>query len=671
MRPYSQPRIAVHCGRLLTAFSFPIRNQYRLNFHLRLLHDDGRRRLSAFWAPTGGIAYSAIEQEDSHSLLIRGGFMRQSHSGFFQLLPLGLRIQEKIEKLLDKHMVKVGASKVSLSTFSTEDLWEKSGRLKKGSSELFRLQDRKETKFLLSPTHEEEITAIVRDIVHSYKELPLRLYQITRKYRDEPRPRQGLLRTREFLMKDLYTFDTTKEKALETYETVRRTYSAFFDEFKIPYLIAEADSGDIGGNLSHEYHLPSQKGEDSVISCSSCSYTANEEMATSAHISTARKSLSDDIDPSKSISSDDPRLNSTLPVDTYLLDHFPYKRWFGVSKDRATVFVAIYPAEIEDFTLPNEGWRKTELNPYVLKRLSKDLDLRVEHHAGDRKANQIFREFFDYRLPQSFINAYLFEQGRQASRSSSVHGNEGNIAKPEERHRDDNFDLIKISTGDACPKCSKRTLQVQRAVELGHTFHLGTRYSGPLKATFAIDRASRFEVLSTEDDDSFLPSRGKAHMQMGCHGIGVSRIIAAVADFLADAQGLNWPRVIAPFETIIIPAKGLESVAVQAYDLLRSVSFDGDDGNNGKDAKENILAAVDTATVMGGIDVILDDRDKSLAWKFKDADLIGYPVMVVVGRSWLSKSPGLVEVQCRRLGFKKEVRMHDLRRFVTALLDRL
>lgn len=479
-------------------------------------------------------------------------------------------------------------------------------------------------------------------------------------------------------MKDLYTFDATKEKALETYETVRRTYSAFFDEFKIPYLIAEADSGDIGGNLSHEYHLPSQKGEDNVISCSSCSYTANEEMATGAHISTARKTLFNDKDPSEFISSDDSRLNSTLPVDTHILDQLPYKQWFGISKDRATVFVAIYPAEIEDLTLPTGGWRKTQLNPYVLKRLSKDLDVRFEHHAGDRKANQIYREFFDYRLPQSFINAYLVEQGRQSSRSSSVHGNEGSIAKPEEqRHRDDNFDLIKILTGDACPKCTKKTLQVQRAVELGHTFHLGTRYSGPLDATFAIDpvitsnRESRLGVLSSQDDDDFLPPQGQAHMQMGCHGIGVSRIIAAVADILADAQGLNWPRVIAPFETIVIPAKGLESVAGEVYDLLRSVSFDDGDGRNGKDAKANVIAAVDTATVTGGIDVILDDRDKSLAWKFKDADLIGYPVMVVVGRSWLNKSPGLVEVQCRRLGVKEEVQVQDLRRFVTTLLDRL
>lgn len=513
--------------------------------------------------------------------------------------------------------------------------------------------------------------------------------KIARKYRDEPRPRQGLLRTREFLMKDLYTFDATKEKALETYETVGRAYSAFFDEFKIPYLKAEAHSGNIGGSLSHEYHLPSQKGEDNIISCSSCSYAANEELVMGAHTSTASKTLSNYADPSNSISSDDSHQNSHPSIETHFLDSFPYKRWIGVSKDRATIFAAIYPAEIEDLTLPNRPIRKTQLNPYVLKKLSNDLvDLSVDHHLGDLEANQVYREFFDYRLPQSFINAYHIEQGRQAPRSTLAPGKDDNLSKPEEKRRgDDNFDLIKICSGDACPNCSQNTLQVQRAVELGHTFHLGTRYSGPLKATFAIDPANtaagkpKLEVPSDEDDDhEFFPPQGQAYMQMGCHGIGVSRIIAAVASSLVDAQGLNWPRVIAPFETIIIPAKGLESAAVQVYDLLRSVSLDHDDGGNSRHSQTDDSAVVTTSTgtAAGGtvnatsrIDVILDDRDKDLAWKFKDADLIGYPVMVIVGRTWRSKSPGIVEVQCRRLGFRKEVLVQELRMVVTGLLDRL
>lgn len=482
-------------------------------------------------------------------------------------------------------------------------------------------------------------------------------------------------------MKDLYTFDSTKENALETYETVRKAYSAFFDEFKVPYLVAEADSGDIGGSLSHEYHLPLQKGEDNVISCTLCSYAVNEEMAIGAHVSTARKTSSSSTDPSKSISSDNSNQNQNLSINTYFLDQIPYKRWTGISKDRNTVFVAIYPAEIEDLTLPNRPWRKTELNPFVLKKLSKDLDLSVEYHAGGIKGNQVYREFFDHRLPQSFINAYYVEQGRQEPRSGPGRTNDGGTTELEQvRRRDYNFDLIKMSSGDACPKCGQKTLQVQRAVELGHTFYLGARYSGPLKATFAIDKAlttdrkpSR-EVSSSEDEnDGFTPPQGQAFMQMGCHGIGVSRIIAAVADSLVDAQGLNWPRVIAPFETIIIPGKGLEAAAVQVYDLLRSVSLDHDNDRNAEKDDDFAVAraAGSAADATGGIDVILDDRDKHLGWKLKDADLIGYPVIVVVGHTWRSEAPGLVEVQCRRLGVRQDVQVRDLKRVVAALLDRL
>ena len=217
--------------------------------------------------------------ENGHDLLVRAGFLRQAHSGIFHLLPLGLKVQNKIERLIDKHMLRLGASKVSLSCLSSEELWKRSGRLDKGrTSELLRLEDRKGAKYLLSPTHEEEITTIIANAVHSHKELPLRLYQISRKYRDEPRPRQGLLRGREFLMKDLYTFDVTEDAARKTYEAVRGAYVAFLEELQLPYLVAQADSGNMGGNLSHEYHFASSHGEDTIVACDKCDYSINEEL---------------------------------------------------------------------------------------------------------------------------------------------------------------------------------------------------------------------------------------------------------------------------------------------------------------------------------------------------------------------------------------------------------
>ena len=241
---------------------------------------DGRNRLSNFWTPTQLVTQTAdAGPQDGHDLLIRAGFLRQAHSGIFHLLPLGLRVQNKIEKLIDRHMLHLGASKVSLSSLSSEELWQRSGRLDKGrTSELLRLEDRKGAKYLLSPTHEEEITTIIANALHSYRQLPLRLYQVSRKYRDEPRPRQGLLRGREFLMKDLYTFDATENAAHETYEAVREAYVAFLEELKLPYLVARADSGNMGGTLSHEYHFPSPQGEDTIINCDKCDYSINEEL---------------------------------------------------------------------------------------------------------------------------------------------------------------------------------------------------------------------------------------------------------------------------------------------------------------------------------------------------------------------------------------------------------
>ncbi|MCJ1227792.1 hypothetical protein MMC12_004451 [Toensbergia leucococca] len=316
---------------------------------------------------------------------------------------------------------------------------------------------------------------------------------IARKYRDEPRPRQGLLRTREFLMKDLYTFDATPEKALQTYETVRRAYSAFFDEFKIPYLTAEADSGEIGGSLSHEYHFPTPKGEDNIITCNSCSYAINEE-------------------------------------------------------------------------------------------------------------------------------------------------------------------LVK-NTDSKCPKCDGGSLVIQTAAELGHTFYLGTKYSEPLEASVAPDFSSgptpspnsHAHSENSSDEASKTQQSNRSIMQMGCYGIGVSRIIAAVADSLADAKGLNWPRIMAPFETVIVPGKGFESDAAALWDLLACANQPS--GN------------------VGSIDAILDDRDKDMVWKLKDADLIGYPIIVVLGRSW--RQGRRCEVQCRRLGAVSEVPVEGLRDTVMSLLDRL
>lgn len=500
------------------------------------------------------------------------------------MLPLGHRVQQKLERMIDKHMSTLGASKVSLSSITTEELWKKSGRYVGHGGELFAFKDRKEANFLLSPTHEEEITSLVASAVQSYKDLPLRLYQITRKYRDEARPRQGLLRGREFTMKDLYTFDQTEAQARETYEHVQNAYKAFLDDLKLPYLVAKADSGAMGGDLSHEYHFVSSKGEDNVISCSTCSYTINDELA-------------------------------MVPVRSFekhaMTDSNQITCWYGISKDRRTLITAWFP-------LLSAQQDVNEINLNVIKALVPDADVSVENpvdlwnkeNMGEQKpaAGTRILNIMDERLPPTGNMA-------ESIRSSGIEFEE---VLP--RLNSESMQLTRTLPGDLCQSCGEGKVKIDRAIEIGHTFHLGTRYSKPLEATIVDKNDQRVAI------------------EMGCHGIGVSRLIAAVASILSDAKGLNWPASIAPFQAVIIPGKGNEEDASRLY--------------------QELCELISTDRKMDDFDAILDDRSKPMGWKLNDADLVGYSLIVVLGRAW--KSDQKVEVQCRRLGVKEEVHESQL-----------
>ncbi|KAK0356194.1 hypothetical protein LTR91_019523 [Friedmanniomyces endolithicus] len=564
--------------------------QRRINastYTSRSLHYDGRNRLSNVWTPSQSKKLADTVPEDAHDLLVRAGFLRQAHSGIFHLLPLGLRVQDKIERLVDKHMLALGASKVSLSSLTSESLWQRSGRLEKGrGSEFFRLEDRKGTKMLLSPTHEEEITTIVANAVHSHKQLPLRLYQVSRKYRDEARPRQGLLRGREFIMNDLYTFDSTEESARATYDDVRTAYCALLDDLRLPYLVASADSGNMGGNLSHEYHFASKAGEDTVIKCVQCDYSVNEELYTGRQVSAG----SDGVE------------------------------WtFMISRDRRTLLAISYPA----------GW---QVNTYAVKRAFPDVDASVEAPLELWKAPTVanlagrtIRWLGESRLDASEeahtsrLAHALRKVGIQAeSFSLDISDSTTDNGQP--------IGFTKAQDGDKCPSCTPGHLTLHKAVEIGHTFHLGTRYSEPLG--LRISDANNSQSL----------------VHMGCHGIGVSRLIAAAASLLADEKGLNWPVAIAPYSAIIIAARKASAEDVQiVYDSLQQSS---------------------------GVDAIIDDRtDLSTGWKLRDADTIGYPFIVVLGNAWPERRA--VELQCRRLGVKEEVRAEDLAHRIAEMSARL
>ncbi|KAI5862662.1 prolyl-tRNA synthetase [Durotheca rogersii] len=576
-------------------------------------------RRSRFWTPVVGMA--CPKDEDFHSLLIRAGYLRQSQSGIFHMLPLGLRVEKKLERLIDKHMAMIGASKISLSSISSQALWETTGRLEGYGPELFRFTDRKNYPYLLAPTHEEEITALVAKTVQSYKDLPLKLYQIGRKYRDEIRPRYGLLRSREFVMKDLYTFDYSVKTALRTYAEVGAAYSRLFRELKLPVLVAEASSGDIGGDLSHEYHLPTAIGDDAVVSCSSCDYVANEELATTRPL------------PPLSASSVNPSLDLS---SAYV--------WRGISKDRSILVNVWCPA----------SFSCDDVNMYAIKSVLPELDSSLNDSVSFWHSDGYKTKTSGSRMPVKLVNLV---DHRFGSRFADIvmDGSNRKSLLPESSDLDTDsltvecitstaqgrpLNLIRIRDDDYCPRCDFGKLRIQKAIELGHTFHLGTRYSAQLEALTRLP-SDLVKEKGSHRGSTMMP------LEMGCYGIGLSRIVGAAADYLADERGLNWPRAIAPFEAVVIATPENEGDAATVAQTL--------------------------AAGLGGrhplIDVLLDDRHETIPWRLNDADIIGYPVVVVLGRNWVKGR--VCEVQCRRLDRKEDVPVTDVPAHVTRLLAHL
>jgi prolyl-tRNA synthetase len=577
---------------------------------------------------------AAAAPQDATQLLIRAGYLRQAYAGIFHMLPLGLRVQDKLERLIDKHMKSIKASKVSLSSLSSKALWAKSGRWRPGA-EFFAFKDRRDTEWLLAPTHEEEITTLLADLIQSRQQLPLRLYQIGRKYRDEKRPRGGLLRGREFLMKDLYTFDATAQEAHATYDDIRGAYRAFLDELTVDYVEARADSGDMGGDLSHEYHFPNPAGEDTVITCTHCGFARNEEFV--SRQSHPPRSLED----TNSVNDDKAVMPLTPSHPAFLQQDF-------LSQDGCSLVRAIAPRAFDDET---EGIKSVPaLNPYAIKAALSGV---VEIDAGLEEPLGYFEDLMATTTTATSSNKasifYVLDSRVHPRAVGDLIARDKAQFSPEkvnfyliaDSSGDDltssGINLLKHRSGDPCPECADGQLQLQKAIEIGHTFHLGTRYSS--KLGLAVGSSGGKDVVPVE---------------MGCHGIGVSRLIAAVASCLADGAGLNWPRVIAPFEAVIVVQQQEEKVraAERLYDGLAAAASVSSGPGSGRP-----------------VDVLLDDRpEQGLGWKLKDADMIGYPVIVVVGKAF---DQGKVEVQCRRLKVKEDVHLDDAVEFVRGLLGQL
>ncbi|KAI9728723.1 MAG: hypothetical protein M1828_002829 [Chrysothrix sp. TS-e1954] len=586
-----------------------------LCFITRTYHDE-TTYLSRVWLPGGKGTNPDPKRDDGHTLLQKLGFLQQTHSGVFHLLPLGLRVQNKLERLIDKHMSSIGANKLSLSSISNESLWRDSGRLLgNSSSELLRLKSRAGDGFILSPTHEEEITSLVAGSVQSSKELPLRLYQIGRKYRDERRPRQGLLRAREFLMKDLYTFDVDEESALRTYHSVRNAYRAFFQEFKLPFLEAEADSGAMGGNYSHEFQYCTSMGEDHVVSCANCSYVANEELVEVGN------PVEESRDQQGSLS-------------------------FALDDNAKTLVLVAHPRLYSEQAETSAG-RRSSFNAHALRKLFPLLDTSqedpVSHFSnqppevdspGDESVSRSLSRI-DLKIRTLHCGNPLHRRAADARAAELKTELQRKLDIPVEHceYRElPDTNVSPITNGSTCPRCQGPSLKIQPTVELGHTFHLGTRYTQPLGAL----------ITSPFDNSKKVP------ISMGCHGIGLSRMIGAIACILKDNVGLNWPVAMSPFDVVVIPGEAVSKDDVE-------------------DMCEQIYTFIE-CDVARLPDLCVDDRDETLPTKLRDADLRGYPVIVVMGRRW---KEGMAEVQCRRLGSKEHVLENEVAGTVRDCLAKL
>ena len=466
-----------------------------------------------------------------------------------------------------------------------------------------------------------------------------------RKYRDELRPRQGLLRTKEFLMKDLYTFDVSPKAAVESYAEVTDAYEAFFDDLQLPYAVAKADSGNMGGNMSHEYHFLTSQGEDDVVSCNKCGYCANEEVAE--------------------------KDTQTLATPAVMNDRGDLGIWIGVTKDKATLVMVFFPKVTE---ISDELNSPEAVNPRSVAKLVPQLDLSIENATQtwatanpDNSTNpRSILHIYDLRISSqhraklrptdkdSWIPSDLRVMYSQADSVQEVAALDTQGAA---------IDLMRIKDGDHCRYCSGGSLRIERGIEVGHTFHLGTRYSEPLNA-----------VTST-------PTQNAQHLQMGCHGIGLSRLVGAVATVASGSYGLKWPRAIAPFDIVIITPKNsheLEDDIGWLYDALTQYNINqGDhlDRSSEVDIPHNETAVVkypnklspnDSVPGESCIDPVVDDRQKDIGWKLKDAQLIGYPVSVLLGKAWSRER--LAEVRCPTLGSNDLIPAEDLVKHVAERL---
>ena len=557
-------------------------------------------RLSNFLLSTLKEAPADAETQ-SHKLMIRAGMIRKVAAGIYNFLPTGLKVFRKVENIVREEMNNANAIEVMMPFVTPSDLWIKSGRWDVYGKELLRFKDRADRDFCLGPTHEEVVTDLVSREAKSYKDLPLTLYQIQPKFRDEIRPRFGVMRAREFVMKDAYSFDVDEKSSEKSYSQMFDAYNKIFDRCGLTFKAVQADSGNIGGSSSHEFMVLAETGEDLILSCSDCDFAANVE---SASIKSSKISKKEDL------------LDLTI-VDTPAMVSVTEVADFLKTDEKNVVKTMILSTDSGLEAVLIRGDHELSLPKYKKIRNLETVDLATSDEIKKLNTPKGFSGPVD-------LNIDIYSDNAIQSMSNFVIG----ANKPDKHYINSNFprdfdikefgDFREAQDGDKCPNCTKGSLNSIRGIEVGHVFKLGTKYSNAMDAKF-VDKDGK-----------------EKNYFMGCYGIGVGRVLAAAIEQNHDENGIKLPSSIAPFEVGIIPTDLKNTEVLELSESLY-----------------NYLLEL-------GCDVFLDDRDENPGFKFKDADLIGIPYQVVIGPKSLAKDS--IELKDRASATSEQIKKDDFKK---------
>ena len=534
----------------------------------------------------------------SHQLMLRAGMIRKMASGIYNQLPMGIRVFRKVEDIIREEMNAKGAQEISCALLVPAELWQESGRWDVMGPEMFRLKDRNGRDYCLGPTHEETFTHIVRNEITSYKQLPLNLYQIETKFRDERRPRFGVMRTRNFTMKDAYSFDADQEGLDKSYDDMFDAYTRIFARCELDNSPVQADSGAMGGSASAEFMVKSEVGEDEIVFCSGCDYAANIEKATSVNHEASTEEM-------KEMSEiETPNVHTIEELqDFFKMEAGQFAKTLIYYADGKTVAVVVRgDRDVNETKVANAIGGAVEFE------LASEDTIKAVTGAEVGFAGPI-----GIKADYLFIDQEVVDQRNVivGANKTGYHIQNANFGRDFEGQVGD---FRNVQEGDKCPKCGQ-PLEIMRGVEVGHIFKLGTKYSESMGATF-------------------LDQNGKSQpIIMGCYGIGVERTVAAVIEQHHDENGIIWPLAIAPYHVVVVP------VNVKKEEHLENA--------------EKIYKELEAA----GVEVLLDDRNERAGFKFKDSDLLGIPMRITVGKDIVD---GKVEFKLRKEADKEIISVDEV-----------